>query len=58
MVNDTVYLPGATIPITDVGDSYPPGSIASSASLRLISGEWDLYQRIKYIIPSRKPHFE
>ncbi len=25
MVNDTVYLPGATIPITDVGDSYPPG---------------------------------
>ncbi len=21
-----VYLPGATIPITDVGDSYPPGS--------------------------------
>ncbi len=21
-----VYLPGATIPITDVGDSYPPGN--------------------------------
>ncbi len=23
MVNDTVYLPGATIPITDVGDGLP-----------------------------------
>ncbi len=23
-MSDTVYLPGATIPITDVGDSYPP----------------------------------
>ncbi len=26
MVDDTVFLPGATIPITDVGDSYYPGS--------------------------------
>ncbi len=25
MVDDTVFLPGATILITDVGDSYPPG---------------------------------
>ncbi len=25
-MSDTVYLPGATIPITDVGDSYPPDS--------------------------------
>ncbi len=23
-MNGTVYLPGATIPITDVGDSFPP----------------------------------
>ncbi len=29
MVNGTVYLPGATIPITDVGDSYPCGSGAN-----------------------------
>ncbi len=25
-MSGTVYLPGDTIPITDVGDSYPPGS--------------------------------
>ena len=28
-MNGTVYLPGATIPITGVGDSYPPGDPAN-----------------------------
>ncbi len=33
MVNGTVYLPGATIPITDVGDSYPPGDGANPVAV-------------------------
>ncbi len=28
-MNDTVYLPGDTIPITDVGDSYPPDELTN-----------------------------
>ncbi len=28
-LNGTVYLPGDTIPITDVGDSYPPGDLTN-----------------------------
>ncbi len=30
-MNGTIYLPGATILITDVGDSYPPGSDTNQA---------------------------
>ncbi len=30
-MSGTVYLPGDTIPITDVGDSYPPESYTNQA---------------------------